>query len=110
MMTVLASSIIPSFCPGEVISAGSLLEFRLSRPVDTTTHPGTIRVLRGPSIIHLSATVSGDGKVMQVGTDGRQEGSGSLIVDDLLDTDGQRFEAPNSNSIQHSCHPRTNPR
>jgi hypothetical protein len=52
------------------MSAGSLLEFRLPRPVDTTTIPGTVRVLQGRSTICLNATVSGDGRVVQVTTDG----------------------------------------
>jgi hypothetical protein len=91
-MLAAEASLVPSFCPGEVVSRGTFLEFRLARPVDQATIPGTIRVLQSRSTVRVPATVSDDGRLIKVATDALQEGDGSIIVDDLRDTDGQRFD------------------
>lgn len=80
-MTIEESSTLPSFCSGEVISAGTFLEFRLPGAVDHTSLPGAMRFLHGRSTTRVPATVNEDGKLIKFATDGRQAGDNSLVVE-----------------------------
>jgi hypothetical protein len=71
-----------------------MLELRLALAVDPLTVTGTIRLLQGRSSVRASSSIAEDGKLVQIATDGLEDGKASFVVDDLRDVDGRRFERP----------------
>ena len=86
------SSLTYSFTPGEIITAGTTLELRAAREVNSQSAQGAIRLFRAGK--QVPAIVATRDNVIQLSTDKLSPGSYHVSVSKLLDTEGETLAAP----------------
>jgi hypothetical protein len=84
-------TILVTVVPGEIITAGATLEVHCQRPVDPRSAQASVRVRHGDRVVLATVTVAKRGRVIQVPTNDFRPGAHELVVDELLDTKGERL-------------------
>lgn len=83
-----------SFTPGEVITRGTLLELRSSRPVEPRSAQGATTLRTPCGAVAADVRVGRRGLVVAVSTEALAPGSYELAVGELLDAKGGRLSEP----------------
>ncbi len=83
-----------SFTPGEVITPGTTLEIRSSRPVEPRSAQGAVSLRHACRTVGTVVRLTGRGRVVQVSTKDLAPGAYELHVGELLDTKGGRVADP----------------
>jgi hypothetical protein len=84
-------TIVVTVVPGEIITAGATLELQCERPVDPRSAQASVRVRQGDRVVRTTVAVAKRGRVIQVPTKDLAPGAHELVVDELLDTKGERL-------------------
>jgi subtilase family protein len=84
------SPVTANIVAGEVLQHGAKIELALARPVDPRSAQGAIR-MSPAGLERLDVQVNKRGRVVVVKLDELQAGAYELVLDELLDTKGQRL-------------------
>ena len=77
-----------SFCPGEILSAGTPLVIQTSSPISPQEAQGAITVWRNCKALRLVVQVDSKSSSINVPTDNLEPGAYELVVGELRDTNG----------------------
>ena len=108
-----------SFTPGEIVSAGTVLEVRTERALDARSAQGAVALFRDGRRIPVTTSLANRRRSVRIPTDGLAPGTYRVIVGELLDARGAavaepvtvsfivgalRGEVPADHRVEHAVH------